>query len=76
MSDTQIPSLNLACRLLVNGVSVRVGQICRGALVLDSEVDLPPSEAELIVQVDGKRKVHRIFLPHGIQRNVESTPFY
>ncbi len=76
MADTQIPSLNIACRLMVGTLALHVGQICRDVLILDSDVDLPPCPAKLIVQVDGKCKVYGIFLPHGVSKGVEATPFY
>jgi hypothetical protein len=70
------PPLNIACRLVVSGLSLQIGQICHNSLVVNDDVNVPPSDAELILQVKGKRKVFRIFLPHGIQKGVESTLFY
>ncbi len=61
VSTSQTPTLNIAGRLVVNGRSLRVGQICGQTLVLMDACQLPPGDAELIVTVLGQEKVYRIF---------------
>lgn len=77
MSDISTPpAVTIACRLVVGGVSLQVGQLEQNSLVVDDDVSFPPSDADLIVQVKNKRKTVRIYLPHGIQKGVEVTPFF
>lgn len=77
MFDTPTPpEVTIACRLVVDGVSLQVGQLSRNSLVINDDVSLPPSNADLVLQVKNKRKTVRIFLPHGIQKGVETTPFF
>jgi hypothetical protein len=35
-------------------------------IVRDDCEPIPPSDAELVVEVDGRRIVRNVFLPHGI----------
>ena len=70
------PPVNIACRLVVDGVSLQVGQLSQNSLVVNDDVSYPPSNAELILQVKNKRKTVQIYLPHGIQRGVEATLFF
>jgi len=68
-------TLNIGLRLVVNGRTLRVGQVFEHSLVLDDKCDLPPGEAELIVAVRGEEKRYAIFLPQGIDAKTEVTSF-
>jgi hypothetical protein len=71
-----MPSLNIAGRLVVNGRTLSVGQICDHYLVLAEACELPPGEADLIVTVLGRDKVYRIFLPHGHDGHTDAVSFF
>jgi hypothetical protein len=69
-------TLNIAGRLVVNGRSIALGQVCRDSLVLAEPCNLPPTAARLIITVRGEEKVYDIFLPHGVSRNNEAVKFF
>ena len=69
-------TLNIAGRLVVDGQSIALGQVCRDSLVLAEPCDLPPTAAHLIITVRGEEKVYDIFLPHGANRNTEAVKFF
>lgn len=55
-------------RLEVGAVSYRLCEVGSNFVVVDEEVALGPSEAELLVAVDGREHRQRIFLPNGLRR--------
>ena len=70
------PEVNIAGRLVVDGRSIAIGQVCQHSLVLAEPCELPPTDAKLILTVSGKVKVYDIFLPHGVSRNSVVTDFF
>jgi len=76
VAQAKIPVVNIAGRLVVNGRSLAVGQVCRDSLVLAEPCDVDPTAAQLIVTVRGTVKVYDIYLPHGISRNCEAATFF
>jgi hypothetical protein len=53
-------------RLHVNGFSLRVRQMARDFLLVESPVDHPPVAASLILQVDQAERMWSVHLPEGI----------
>ena len=53
-------------RLLVNGFSIRVAQMGRDFVLVESPISHPPSTACLILQVDQIERRWNVRLPDGI----------
>lgn len=75
-TESRIPVVNIAGRLVIDGQSLAVGQICQDSLVMLDRCDVPPTAARLIVTVSGQEKVYDIFLPHGLSRHAEAVNFF
>jgi hypothetical protein len=60
-------------QMVVNAHSFAVAQIGPDFLVLSEPADLPPGQAELVVEVDGSEKRRTIFLPDGVCAADEQT---
>jgi hypothetical protein len=60
--------------LIVGAVSHRVGILGPDYLYLESPGDHPPSEADLILEIDGDREQSRVFLPKGLPANEHEIP--
>jgi hypothetical protein len=71
----EMPTVNIAGELIVNGQTLAVGQVCGNRIVLQDRHHAPPTDAELIVTVDGRRKTYHIFLHHGISPESECVDF-
>lgn len=52
--------------LRVNGTSLRVAQMGPDFLLMDNSIALPPSDANLFLQVDESRSEWKVYLPDGI----------
>jgi hypothetical protein len=76
MAQHRIPEVNIAGRLVLNGRTLAVGQVCENSLVLQEPCDAPETEAKLIVTVRGKEKVFDIILPHGLSAASEVAEFF
>jgi hypothetical protein len=59
-------SAQVTMRLLVDGFSLRVRQMGRDFLLIDSPVNHPPAGADLILEVDQNERRWSVFLPQGI----------
>jgi hypothetical protein len=69
-------SSDVLIQLQVNGELLRVGQVCDNVLYLREPRSAPVGDAELLITVNGKQKVHRIFLPHGIDTESDAVEFF
>jgi len=54
--------------LRVGSTNFVIAQIGPDFLIADEPIDLPPTRAELVVDVDGQIKRRTIFLPQGMRR--------
>jgi len=52
--------------LLVNGQVLAIAQLGRNFLVLETSTEHPPTQAEILVTVDGNEKRWTVRLPNGI----------
>jgi len=59
-------SADVRMHLVVNGHSLRIGQMGPNFLLLDDVIDHPPASAEIILSVDGKAERWTVRLPNGI----------
>jgi hypothetical protein len=59
-------SAQVKMQLLINGRSIPVAQLGPDFLLLDHPFDLPPGNAELVVQVDQSERRWEVRLPNGI----------
>lgn len=79
MNAVQSPELSsdvlLQLRLKADGRLLRVGQVYDNLLVLREPIDLPPSEAELLITINGRTKSHGIYLHHGASSLCDEVPF-
>jgi hypothetical protein len=66
MSSQGGHSAQVIMRLQVNGFMLRVRQMARDFLLVESPVDHPPADARLILQVDQAERIWSVHLPEGI----------
>jgi len=55
-------------RLIVNGASISITQMGPDFLFVESATDHPPSEATIVLQVDGSERQWQVRLPDGISK--------
>jgi hypothetical protein len=60
--------------LVVGGVSHRVKLLAPDYLLLEKGGNCPPTEAELILEIDGRAKHRRVFLPKGLRDGEREVP--
>jgi hypothetical protein len=60
--------------LIVGGVSHRVGILGPDYVFLEAAGAHPPTEADLILDIDGDREQTRVFLPKGLPENERQIP--
>lgn len=58
-------------RLLVNGVSLSIGQMGPDFLLLDESMDHPPAEATIVFRLDANERRWRVKLPDGLSAKLE-----
>jgi len=58
-------------RLLINGVSLSIGQMGPDFLLLDESIDHPPAEATIVFRVDANERRWRVKLPDGLSAKPE-----
>ena len=59
-------SADVQMTLCINGQSFRIGQLGPDFLILDDPADLPPSQGEIAVSIDGHIKRWQVHLPDGV----------
>ncbi|HUS36184.1 MAG TPA: hypothetical protein VM680_12605 [Verrucomicrobiae bacterium] len=62
--------------LVVGAVSHRVGILGPDYVFLEAPGEHPPSEADLILEIDGDREQSRVFLPKGLPQNEREIPIH
>jgi hypothetical protein len=62
-------------RLLVAGHKLNVARIGGGQLELRDKIDLPPSDAKVVISVDGRETVTPVVLTSGICSQLEFVEF-
>jgi hypothetical protein len=64
-------SSDVTIDLLVDGASLRVGQMGRDFLLLDTSIDHPAAEAVIVLRVDESERRWSVRLPEGISAGRE-----
>jgi hypothetical protein len=64
-------SAEIDMRLLVNGVSLSIGQMGPDFLLLDESMDHPPAEATIVFRLDANERRWRVKLPDGLSAKLE-----
>jgi hypothetical protein len=64
-------SSDVSIDLLVDGATLRVGQMGRDFLLLDTTIDHPPAEAIIVLRVDQSERRWSVRLPEGISAGRE-----
>jgi len=67
-------SADVRMRLIINGHSLRIGQMGRDFLILDDTIDHPPGRAELSFSVDGDEERWTVGLPSGLRLGQKEAP--
>lgn len=60
-------------QLCVNGHVLSIGQLGPDFIILDNPADIPPSEAEIALSIDGREKRWAIFLEDGVTAGQKKT---
>jgi hypothetical protein len=67
-------SADVRIHLYLNGAGFRVAQLGPDSLILETPIDHPPAEGELVVQVDHDMRRWPIYLAEGIQSGRRHVP--
>jgi hypothetical protein len=67
-------SAQVEMRLLVNGSSIRIAQLCPDFLLLDEPIDYPSGGAIIIMRVDQNERSWSVQLPGGIPLSSKRVP--
>lgn len=68
-------SAQVEISLIVNGSSHRVGQLGPDFLILDEAAEHPPTSADILMDIDGKKKQWTVFLPTGLKAGERRVRF-
>lgn len=71
----QAHSAKVRLRLLVNGDDLEVAQVGPDSCVLRDPRPHPPSDAQLIITVDGESETYNVFLCDGISADSGEVRF-
>jgi hypothetical protein len=66
-------SADVRMELSVNGHVFAIGQLGPDFLLLSNPSDLPPSQAEIAVWIDGRERRWNVFLPEGVSSGKRET---
>ncbi len=72
-SKTVGHSADVQMHLTVNGRVLSIGQLAPGFIMLDDPIDLPPSDAEIFMSIDGRERRWSVRLVDGIQNTDRET---
>jgi hypothetical protein len=72
--STHSHSADVQMRLFVNGHVLNIAQIGPSFLMLDQPIEHPPTEAEILMSIDGHQDRWRVHLPNGISTTAPTTP--
>jgi hypothetical protein len=64
-------SAQIEMQLLVNGVTLSIGQMGPDYLMLDASIDHPPTNATIVFSVDGNERRWTVRLPEGLSMDRE-----
>lgn len=64
-------SARVDLRLLVGGQPLRVTQMGPDFILLAAPTNHPPTDASLLMQVDGRERCWNVHLPHGISASTK-----
>jgi len=77
MSAANLPhsrySADVRMQLCVNGHFFCIGQLGPDFLILDDPADHPPSEAEIVLSIDGRQRRWAVRLPDGVAAGKPET---
>jgi hypothetical protein len=59
-------SADVRMHLLLNGHTLRIGQMGPNFLLLDDTIDHAPADADIVLSVDGKTDRWTVRLPNGL----------
>jgi hypothetical protein len=68
-------SATVGIRLEVEGVVLDVAQVERDSLILREPYEAPPTNARVVITVDGREHVHPVFLHQGISKDSREVNF-
>jgi len=66
-------STTVRMHLIVGAQCFAVAQVGPDFMILETPVDLPPTQGELVVRIDGDEKRRSIDLPHGARATDAET---
>jgi hypothetical protein len=69
-----VHSADVQLSLNVAGRELPLSHVEPGCVILRTQIDLPPQDAEVIVTVDGRIHRRAVFLPNGISADQEIVP--
>jgi hypothetical protein len=52
--------------LSINGHTFKIGQLARGFVILNDPIELPPTQGEITMSIDGRVSKWRVHLPNGV----------
>jgi hypothetical protein len=67
-------SADVRMTLCVNGRSFRIGQLGPDFLILDDPAELPPTQGEITVSIDGHVRRWQVKLPDGVSSARQISP--
>ena len=67
-------SADVRMYLLLNGHTLRIGQMGPNFLLLDDTVNHPATDAEIVLSVDGQAERWKVHLPNGISSGQKLVP--
>jgi hypothetical protein len=59
-------SADVRMHLYVNGFALPIGQLGPGFIILRNAPDHPPTDAEIVMSIDGEERRWNVQLPEGI----------
>lgn len=70
-------SSNVVLRMLVDGVEFVLSHVgSRYVILRECQSDIPPTNATLLVNVDGSTNEREVYLPHGIQSGKTRVSYF
>jgi hypothetical protein len=66
-------SADVRIHLIVNGASLPVAQLGPDFFTLREPAELPPTEAEIVMSIDGEVSRWTVYLPNGVRPNDART---
>jgi hypothetical protein len=77
MSVTSSYSANVVLTLIVGGISFALSHMGPDAFVVRDECEpIPAGNARIIIKVDKKKRIKRVFLPNGVPGPNQPVKFF